>query len=420
MKRLQEYVLAAVIFLTPSTLFLKFVLESNYIRGIFVDYLVPKVHLSTIFIVFFIVVTVQLKRKNIYAFTRNRLAVLTAAMAFLLVIRQFFTTHPVPAFYAVVQYSLTAIFARLLYMQHLLFKSRVVQMSFIGALLFQSLLGVYQFFTQSSLAGYWLLGEPEVRASIGIVRQQLLGKEVALPYGTTAHPNVLAGVIVIYLMISFLNWWRDKNKTAIYSWSFYLTVPSALLCLWLTQSSTALASLLIGIFVILIAYLRGQKKPVFTFVTMRNFIWSSLLVAILVPIGLSLLSHLYTTSSSVYRRDILNIAAVEMFTKNPVVGIGSNQFTVQVQEYAELSEVIRFVQPAHHIGLLWVSETGILGVLLVVMLLVPLIKKNVKISAFFYVLLPLAVLDHYLLTLQTGLLLMVISSVFLYHFSEEK
>lgn len=58
------------------------------------------------------------------------------------------------------------------------------------------------------------------------------------------------------------------------------------------------------------------------------------------------------------RRDVLNQGAVRMFAQHPLLGIGLNCFTQQIENYVSSSEVVRFIQPAHNVALRCLGGTA--------------------------------------------------------------
>lgn len=425
MKRLLEWLLASIIFVIPSNLFIKFLIEAGYVRGIFVDYLIPKLYLSQLLVIVFVILALLSKPPKLRLHSR---LVMVGVVAVIFLSRQFFVENTSAAFFQVAQLLTAGLFVWTLSLQRELLKSRVVQYAFVLTVLFQSSLGLYQFFMQSELVGYRLLGEPNISASLGIVRQTLWGREVALPYGTTAHPNVLAGVLVLYILICVLYWTKEKRKNSIASWLLYLSLPVSLFCLWLTQSLAAWIGLVVGLGSLqfkshfsvisqLIQKLTARALPIIQMkkITAATFFWIVSASCICIPLVLPLLQPVFPDSSSIDRRVLLNTAAMRMWINQPVLGVGLNQFTVYLEKYAQSSEVVRFIQPAHHVGLLWLSETGLFGLIAVILILYVTVNSRQKLPSLWLAVIPLAVLDHYLLTLSTGLFLLVISSsVFLY------
>jgi O-antigen ligase len=106
---------------------------------------------------------------------------------------------------------------------------------------------------------------------------------------------------------------------------------------------------------------------------------------------------------SVVVREQLNTAAVSMIRASPIIGNGLGNFLVRLPDYL-VSRTIYFLQPAHNIYLLLLSETGIIGVAIFFWVIWKAVKKNL-------LLIPLLLLgftDHYFLTLQQGQLLLTI------------
>lgn len=71
-------------------------------------------------------------------------------------------------------------------------------------------------------------------------------------------------------------------------------------------------------------------------------------------------------------------------------------------------ERVRFAQPTHHIPLLWLSEAGIVGALWVISLVVVIWPHLKNLEPWWLMLIPIAGLDHYLLTTEAGLLLVLL------------
>ncbi len=101
-----------------------------------------------------------------------------------------------------------------------------------------------------------------------------------------------------------------------------------------------------------------------------------------------------------------------MILHQPLLGVGLNNFTAEVEKYNRSDEVVRFVQPAHHVGVLWFADTGILGLCIVAFLALKKIQLRKYVTPL-CILFPILTLDHYLLTQQTGLLLTLFSLFFL-------
>jgi O-antigen ligase len=388
-----KWLTALLIFLIPSNLFLKFFVDSAYVHGLLSDYLIPKLYVSDLVILALLGLWVwenlplKIKWQKI-----NKWLVLILILFF---VRQLFTGHPLASiwyFFKLVEVLALGIF----FTKHPdIFKSKLIHWSLAITIAFQSLLAIYQFHTQHSLVGYYFLGEPNLSNYIGLAKGVFNGAEQTLPYGTTAHPNIVGGFIALGLIM--LSTVRNKK---ISQGLLFLTMLVGGYALFLTQSISAWLTLLIGLSALsLQKYIHAK--------TIKQFLLiSCLLVFILAPFVIHQLTPT-PYNPSLNRRDTLNQAALLMFIDRPLIGVGLNNFTAEVEKYGNFQEVVRFVQPVHHTGLLWLSETGLLGIVLVVGLGSWLKTKSLNVATLF-VLIPVLSLDHYLLTTQTGLLLTVL------------
>jgi hypothetical protein len=267
-------------------------------------------------------------------------------------------------------------------------------------LFFQSTLAIFQFYSQRPLFGYLFFGETAILKPFGINTGFLLGSERILPYGTTPHPNILGGILAIYLILGWYlikknNYQARSNKTII------LVSGTTLWALFLTQSISAWLTLVLASSILFI-------KPISQIII--NHATTILLLGglmfALVPVLINQAASDHPSNQSLQRRSYLNLAAFKIIVDQPLTGIGLNQFTNRVEEYSNVREVVRFVQPVHHLGLLYLAETGLLGMSLVAAVLTK--TRQNKLILPFLVLLPIATLDHYLLTLNQGLLLGVL------------
>ena len=117
--------------------------------------------------------------------------------------------------------------------------------------------------------------------------------------------------------------------------------------------------------------------------------------------------RLFKTSSqhSFYRRNDLTTVSFEMIKDKPLLGVGLNSFTQSLEDY-------KFIQPVHNIFLLLASEAGLLTLVAFLFFLLLLITKSIATGSDFFPtvllfeLLFLGTSDHYLLTIQQGLLLL--------------
>lgn len=348
-----------ILFLIPSNLGKHFILPSSSVGGSLVDYLIPTVYLTDILIVLLLIV------KPLKAIPKTLIIFLL-----LLLPSVIFAASPVPAVYKWLKFLEIGLLVSWIRQYRVTLNSAIAVKSVALAVIFQSALAVGQWFNQGSIFNnYLFLGEqPYTSATAGIDKIVWLdGSLKAPPMGTTPHPNVLGGFLVVALQgLSFAS-----AKVSPY-WI-------ALVPLFLTFSLSAW-----------LAFLLRSK-------------WTMLAgVAALIILGKNLSFLAPETSFS--RRNQLTQMALSMFKDKPLTGVGLNNFTVAMDQYGLIPATTRFLQPVHNIYLLVLSETGLIGTLgfLYVFLKGPSLRSK---AGPYWILLFLGLFDHWPLTLQTGLLL---------------
>jgi len=402
----------------PINLFWKFEVNSAYVHGRLVDYLIPKIFatdllMSVIILLNLTKATFRLKLrtliKNIFS-NPNQLIIL--ALVVVLGLLQFTTEHMLLTTLAWMRLILIATFGVTLSIIKSSIKP-VLLWGLIMSLCIQLVVGVLQFINQVPLVSYWLLGESRINQVIDISKFVWRGQERVLAYASTAHPNILAGFIVI-LSLWLLEITRKRKlkisglilSNSIFKWLF---VSLNLITLIMTQSWSGGVGLVFGM-----SWLIFRTK---LSVRSRQNVFSVLvfICLILLPFIIHFTSLKWSTTS-VVRRDYLNQSALAVWQQHPIWGVGLSNITAHIEEPKVDKEVVRFVQPPHHIGLVWLSETGLIGLLLAYLLFKQLLlkrsgQKQLMITAHLVALLPIAGLDHYLLTTQTGLLILLLTAL---------
>ncbi len=247
------------------------------------------------------------------------------------------------------------------------------------SLIFLSTLAILQFIHKGSLGGllYWL-GERDLSVfTPGIAKFNFGGINYLRPYATFPHPNALAGFIGASALL--------------------IGKPLFLIGLLPTLSRNAISALL-GVFL-----LRGKFSKATIFIVAIF----SLVLPLKGPLGIS---------SAIDRRLQLATWAGEIVSVNPVNGTGLGTYIYEIGKLNNTSQLRvetlnSLLQPVHNIYLLVLSETGLLGLCIIVILLTSSAAKTkdskVKNALLFIVL--SGTLDHYWLTIkQTRLLFFVI------------
>ncbi len=412
---------ALLVFFIPSNLFLKFAEPSAYVSGLLVDYLLPKIYLSdlVIFGLFGVWMWEVLQRGKVqWKFKLSNVMLVFVMLFLLVVIRQFSTEKPLAAFWFLFKILEMCGICAFFLNHRTLLTNTIVNVALIFTLLFQSFLGIYQFHTQQSFfSSYYFFGEVNFGRQLFLAKGIFNGAEKILPYGTTAHPNILAGCIVIGLAILLM---QKRKNTIVEKATKILIVLVTLYALFLTQSVEAVISLLILGFALYPKYLATWYQKHWRFpVSLHTLIMSIFAAGIFIsPFVVHQLATDYPLNLSFVRRDQLNQAAAEMIIDRPFIGVGLNNFTANLEKYFHTPEVVRFVQPVHNVFLLWLAETGLLGGAMVAVGFWVLWQKKVLHASphapLILILLPLMVFDHYLLTQQTGVLIVILFLAHLY------
>ena len=123
------------------------------------------------------------------------------------------------------------------------------------------------------------------------------------------------------------------------------------------------------------------------------------------------------SEESFVQREYLIKQSIGMFIKNPMFGVGINNFYNNLEKTKEKT---LFIQPVHNIFLLVLSETGLVGVIYFLIIFYKSLKREVfkdwenRDILLIPALIVLGMFDHYFLTVQQGqiMILLIFSQVF--------
>lgn len=392
---LYSWSVALLIFTLPSNLF--FVLNESigYVNGLRIDYLMPKFFLTDLIIFVILFLGYFIKKKVIsqlcikFFSKRNTLLLLCIG---LLIIVQVFSVKPLISFFSVIKIIEFALLTLVLLINKELLNNFHIQISLVLSVISQVFIGSYQFLTQHSLTPFWITGESWLNNSIiGLARANFNGEERLLAYGTTPHPNILAGIVVLFSLLLLHN--LKRRQVALQA----LILIATVWILFITQSWSAAFALVIGLGALFLQpfILRYFGQNVQTTLPTIG------IIVFIFPLFLGIVSATWQ-SPSIVRRNSLNLASLSMITTDPLTGVGLGNFTADLEDYSPSKELVRFIQPVHNVGWLFLTETGVLGVIILWLIIrkVPPQGHNPLLFA----LLPLMVLDHYLVTIQPGIL----------------
>jgi hypothetical protein len=412
-------VLLLLIF-APSNLFLVLCDGCGYINGLQSDYLLPKLYLVDLLMAAFVLWTWLIMKwwPANFSITASRHWPSTTKWGLLVIallgVRQLWATFPLVAIWNFAQWGLLCATGYSLfqaYQRKIVSQLTIVSGLTLGLVL-QTLVGGYQFIYQKPLFSYAILGETDISRGVGIPMLNFSGQALRAPYGTTAHPNILAGFIAIYSLM-LITWLLEHQTSRVVKGGLALVLASSWVVVGLTQSLSGAAVLVTGGIVVGVTQRRMVRRKAKDW-----WQWVMIcMVALMLLIGLItpwIPNQAKSTYSSLHRRQYLLQTSWQMVKDQWLWGSGLSNFTATAETYSPTKEVVRFNQPVHHVGWLWLAETGLVG-LVVIGLGLWRNKTNAQkcrfISLLLILLLPVLIWDHYLLSLENGKVLLLILCV---------
>lgn len=377
--------LAVLIFTAPTNLFYKFWEGGSYVHGLQIDYLIGKVYLSQIPLLILLGSWLSDRNtwKNLFKYWKKTNSKFLILLFLALGVRQLFTPEPIVSLWQWFTLGTVGLLGFFLHVKYKTLHTSVIPWALTTTMMFQSIVGLSQFALQHELVGYQLLGEPTLTDQLGITTTILAGAERILPYGTTAHPNVLAGFLAVYALLLL-----RTSRSKLYSLPIILL---GTITLFITTSISGVLTLCFGIILMVLP---------------NNILPSSLsqkvlliLLAIAVPIIIAAATTTAPKNLSLVRRAYLQQSGLRIFAQFPVLGTGLQTITRSVEKYSPSQEVVRFTQPPHHVGITLLAEAGMLGCVLLIFVL-----KNNPMPELLTIA-PALLLDHYMWTVFPGILL---------------
>lgn len=368
-----------------------FFIRDSYVLGLPIDYLAITLYLSDLVIVATIGTYLWfLKKSWKKVFAQHRLYIVTAAIFNLYLFALTLLTSPISltalnfSIRIAILFAYSLVAAEFFSLPNLFYRAqKVINFS----VLWVSLLIVAEFALQRSL-GLWFLGERSFDTSTsGIAHFNLSGLQLLRSYATFSHPNVAGAFIVLYLAIS-----TNLSKRVSRAQKFII-YPLALLALAFTFSKAAIFALLL--YIVLTAGGRRIRTLVILGVAAVSLFLFNFQQAI--PID------------SIAERLSLSQAALDITLKNPLFGIGPTNFILELSKLNLYSiSQTRLLQPVHNIFLIFLVETGVIGLLLFAAVLLAVASRATTKTkqALFLILLCFASIDHFFITIHQGQLLL--------------
>jgi O-antigen ligase len=406
---LERLVFLLFLFSIPVQLGKHFWPSFSLVQGIRVDYLSPTLYLSDIFLILLFLIYFYHLKKELKSFL---LSPLTLGFLTVFLIGGALSSSFGAFLFGILKFLEFSFLGFYIAQNFKGFKKLPFLFPFILGALLEFVILFLQFLGQSSLGGFfYFLGERTFSVStLGIAVFKLQNTLILRPYGTFPHPNVLA----YYLFFTFVLtlFWLDveKIKEVFFKTSFLIILGIGI---FLTFSRVIVLEMI----AVLIFWV---------FLNNKNFKYKkTILILLSFAVPLLFLAFWGRLFSDFYkdiflRFNLLRIS-VFIFRDNPIFGVGLNNFYFE-EAFYQKTVTPTLLQPVHNIYFLFLSETGIAGLLLLLLFLKKTLlqitekikekkySKNLSTALFvlFLATLFIGLFDHYPLTLQQGQLITAI------------
>lgn len=392
---MERIIFSLLVFLAPTQLAYHFWPSFAYIFGIRVDHLAPAIYLTDILVV--MLLGLWLVKGNARKLKTPFFLTLASFAAFA-ILNIAFAESIYPALFKwikVFEFLFLGLYVATTKVLDL--KTWIIKPLAFSLIVF-SLIGIAQFVIGRTIGGpLYFLGERTFSKEIpGIALVASGGREFLRAYSTFSHPNSMAG----YLLVGAILVLGYELQSRLSKFSLLISFLALILTFSLSIFITAL---IVGIVYVLFR-LNSDFAKKGTYILLIAAILSSF-----VFMFSSQKIENADVAETISQRGELSQKAFDTIRQNPLFGVGLNNFLI----------VSRSLQPVHNIFLLVLSETGIIGFLLFLYLIINSFKnlleigKNNRLSRWKLVIPILVVLitglvDHYWLTLQQNQLLLSI------------
>jgi len=407
MSKFQQIIFYTLIFTLPLNVGKHFVMPWSFSHGILVDYLIPTIYFSDI-LIFFLLFSYLLELTSQPRLTKKLPVAALGLFLVFLIPSVFVASNGWASVYKIarfVEFSLLAVFISHKVTYDLLKKTIPY---LFAAVFFESLISIAQWFKQGFVFGYLPFGESLISSKPPFALVDFFGGLRLRSYGTFPHPNVLGGFLAISLTLLAPMLISSQRSSVRARAANVLVFLFGSLSLILTFSRSAWFVFLLGLLLVVILFRKHIGNKAFWISLVLLF---SVLSSLLFSVSKTFVND---TSISVSRRLELTEASFSMFKDFPLSGVGLNNFTVRLEDYKFIAGATRFIQPVHNIYLLILSESGLLGLTGFLILIsaafriVYLSRESLLGKVILVSLLQITFLglfDHYLLTLEQGLLI---------------
>lgn len=237
--------------------------------------------------------------------------------------------------------------------------------------IFETVLATYQFIYQKSL-GLWFLGETHLGLMSGIAKINFNGTKLIRPYGTFAHPNLLAAFMLVACATALSLLIVSENKKAKVWASLALLMNTFGLVLTLSRAGiVGWVLCLVSFFIAL--YIKNKKAE-------KNVLESFAIAIIVLLISFSTLSPYLkarapSNDNATANRITYDKIGFDLIKEKPIAGWGIGNTLPEIIKRNIFTEAWQ-IQPPHNFFILVACETGIVGLMIVLYFFGYLIYKK--------------------------------------------
>lgn len=377
---MERLIVFALVFLLPTQLAYHLWPQLSYIHGLRVDYLSPAIYLTDVLVILLL------------PYIKKRFYLLPLVILFAL-INTIFAQVPLTALLKWLVIFKLIILGMYFYSCDLHKLKKTISTALSLSLIMIFLIGLLQILLQRTVGGpLYYLGERSFMSQTpGISLMSFFGKNVMKAYSTFSHPNSFAGFVVVSFLV-LMSFRSDYLKGFLKGLPVLFAIT--VLSLFLTFSLNAIVGVCLAVMLLFLLNFSPkviEKTKVFFPIAVISLSFLFGIVSLVLPKEVPL-------KETYKERVVLAGYAIEAFSKSPALGIGLNNFFFATKS----------VQPPHNIYLIVLSETGIVGILILFFLLSKLFNQRLNkylFLAIFFVLVT-GLFDHYWFTLQQNQLLL--------------
>jgi putative inorganic carbon (HCO3(-)) transporter len=253
-----------------------------------------------------------------------------------------------------------------------------------AAIVMQSGLGVLQVLVHS---GKNLLSVVGVGASAPDLGEEIENRA----RGTLGHPNFLAPYLLVLVPAAV--------GLALFSRNLQLKLLGGAISLaglaGIAASQSRAPTALIAVAVVAMLLIATRLRALSPATLLGgSVIGVTMIAALLLPYRDAIAKRIYgDLTASVEFREEYNAAALSMWNEHPLLGVGLNNFTVDLQRYSkrlagmvrQLEQLqdqaaIRAAAPVHNVYLLILAETGVLGLMAFLIFLAAVLRRGIRAS----------------------------------------